>query len=976
MQEGVCGICHTPLDAGRWMQVDLPCGHRYHFVCLRPSPRSPKVADAPAICKTYDGDALSRNDAHDFVAMNVGGTTRSPIACSICEELIYSKPAGLIAVTAECSDRLQRFSPTDVEFWRSTELKLGRSVKCVHNVPASLLCLRGLRCLDFTAHPVTYLPPEITAFQSLKRLVLVSCHITELPEDVGNLDALEQLFVTGCCIRRLPASVSRLKRLWEFYFDGNQLEELPEELPPRMDNLKVSGNRLRSLPKDFTQCKNLKSLRAYGNLLTRVPALYCMSQLVDVLLQGNRLRSLPQDIGCATTFRTLLIHDNELEYLPDSICHLAELRWLYVYNNRLQHLPSDMLTHLSKLERLLVEANPLSQEASGELLSYVPWHVRVLGVDAVQVEGFYDHCDQASKVAPPLSSKVISGWMLPWGRLYAKLAPASQLRRSECTRAVSSKAPVYGGDVLVVAFAASQGEPEWFGVLGQLLGQNNMMEIDRYSGASFWDVHTAVHGVPPTGRDQVAARRATAAMWLHPSEPSDFMDEASGCKSPQDFDVLSLCDTNAQWYVDTDVQHLGVEAKLTSIISRYRRVMMIGTSMGGFGALSHAHLADTVAVFGPQTDLCMSHLRPGMGPAELTAASTRMRDNVHCALQKGTRIEYHVAMEDHLLYARVLPLPPGSLVVHPFDGRVARVLERAGVLGALLAGLIAELQTDGQSTHPVPVSVAFAEAVTLVQQALEAVGVKEQAQSCAWDWAGTLEQVQVAKWDTDKKMSFVWVTGQQLSLLCTDPARVGDWFCSQTGCWSRNEEKAGVCHRCRREQGFAQKVLCSRSSSGAAYTGGGSAASQHHRYYNNGNSRHSSWEVHRCPCCGMKALPQDGRCRNCRARVTLKWCKGCAQSRPCQFNSGWYCSECSQLRAHRKSSEQVQPRQLLSWSTLLETLQFFQYRRVAALLSNGFSQSSTPQDVRHRRTLLILLVACSLTAVAGLLRRRRSFFIK
>jgi len=136
-----------------------------------------------------------------------------------------------------------------------------------------------------------------------------------------------------------------------------------------------------------------------------------------------------------------------------------------------------------------------------------------------------------------------------------------------------------------------------------------------------------------------------------------------------------------------------------------------------------------------------------------------MRDNVHCALQKGTRIEYHVAMEDHLLYARVLPLPPGSLVVHPFDGRVARVLERAGVLGAILAGLVSELQVDGpQVTHPVRVSVAFAEAVTLVRQALKAVGVQEKPQSRAWDWAGTLEQVQVAKWDTNKKISIVWVT--------------------------------------------------------------------------------------------------------------------------------------------------------------------------------------------------------------------------
>merc|ERR1719343_1530852 len=94
----------------------------------------------------------------------------------------------------------------------------------------------------------------------------------------------------------------------------------------------------------------------------------------------------------------------------------------------------------------------------------------------------------------------------------------------------------------------------------------------------------------------------------------------------RDFDVLSLCDTNAQWYLDSKERlELGLEAKLAKLTARYRRVILIGVSMGGFGALSHAHLADTVAVFGPQTDLNISHLRPGLDPEELKAATARLR---------------------------------------------------------------------------------------------------------------------------------------------------------------------------------------------------------------------------------------------------------------------------------------------------------------------------------------------------------------
>merc|ERR1719336_517375 len=221
--------------------------------------------------------------------------------------------------------------------------------------------------------------------------------------------------------------------------------------------------------------------------------------------------------------------------------------------------------------------------------------------------------------------------------------------------------------------------------------------IVREPQRSFRDLYQEIHGSVPAQADGEAGK-AAATLWYEYLN-ANFVEtlgkgQAHDTKASRvkDFDILSLCDTNAQWYCDTDMLELGVEAKLQGLVSQYRRVLFLGVSMCGFAALKFSHLADTVAVFGPQVDLRISHSRPGFLPEELAAASTCLQQNVARALKRGTRFEYHVASEDHLVYARLLPLPVGALIVHPIEGRIARVMERASVLAPLLVDLLAELQ--------------------------------------------------------------------------------------------------------------------------------------------------------------------------------------------------------------------------------------------------------------------------------------------
>lgn len=139
---------------------------------------------------------------------------------------------------------------------------------------------------------------------------------------------------------------------------------------------------------------------------------------------------------------------------------------------------------------------------------------------------------------------------------------------------------------------------------------------------------------------------------------------------------------------------------------------MIGASMGGFAAISYAELADAVLAFGPQIELECAPYRPGFDIERIRKAS---RDLRQAAARRRGSLECHVSMEAHLGQAMLLqPLPSAEeegpispaaagprdrhlrLVVHPFRGRVARVLERAGLLLPLLGQTLSRLQSEAK----------------------------------------------------------------------------------------------------------------------------------------------------------------------------------------------------------------------------------------------------------------------------------------
>eukprot|EP00435_Cladocopium_sp_Y103_P009364 s2763_g2.t1 len=265
MEPTTCGICETPLNPQRWAQATVPqCRHAYHLNCM----------------------------------LDKAQTVASDFKCETCEEFRSSPSDGLRLLLDECSEELCKRNPTDIEFSRAQEIKTGRPMVPMVKIPSCILSMRGLRCLDFTGHPVEALPPEIGELTSLTRLVVVSSNLTALPEELCKLLHLEQLVVSCCPIRRLPEDLCNLVRLWDFYFDGNQLVEMPQKFPPLLNGIKVSGNLLKQLPDAVGTCRDVKSVRAYANQLSSLPESICnLSYATEMSLQGNRLEYLPAALG-------------------------------------------------------------------------------------------------------------------------------------------------------------------------------------------------------------------------------------------------------------------------------------------------------------------------------------------------------------------------------------------------------------------------------------------------------------------------------------------------------------------------------------------------------------------------------------------------------------------------------------------------------------------------------------------------------
>lgn len=649
--------------------------------------------------------------------------------------------------------------------------------------PRMTWMMEGIEQIDIVSCSLQIVPSEVGRLKSLKSLVLISCELRSLPAEVGDLIHLAQVFLNGNFLERLPLCFGALPGLTEVCLDANLLKVLPPFATTKMKLFTAPCNQLTKPPL-FAGSGALERLELHGNDLSELDdgkRVNGGTYLSSLKVMGNRLRILsPQLISQTRWLCYLSLGDNLLRSLPQEVAALTRLEVLMVYNNNLSTLPSGILTGSKRLKQVLLEGNPLSSDALEALMREIPRStVSTLALDEFQADMLLASRDPNLRLGVLAACVTVGNLVRFWSQcrssgMYLKLTRASQLRRKDGVAVAGSPGgPPRAADaptkVLVVAFAASQGEPEWLGLLRDIAGPGHAaMAARRYPSP---EESLAVH----LG-ESMAARGDPrfASMWEKASdadmEPDRF--DVDLAAEIFDFDILCVCDARMRWYCEDSA---ALQQTLKGVCERYEKTLFIGASMGGYGALLHGgHLADMVVAFGPQALLQTATLRPCAPTVDdLKKMHEHVTSSVLAARRRGARVEVHAAADTHLEHAMSLPLDHLALTVHPLCPRTpfARLLDRVGVLWPVVATAVASLQ--GSAPQP---------AASQLAPSMRA-------------------RVSVARWRTDGCQRHGCSREDALEFFFGDGApnlpRPGDWFCAR--CSNRSQKAQFCCTTCGKQ---------------------------------------------------------------------------------------------------------------------------------------------------------------------------------
>ncbi len=162
--------------------------------------------------------------------------------------------------------------------------------------------------------------------------------------------------------------------------DSMQLEEtyvymdLQEALrfPEKVLRLELRKKKLKEVPKEVFQFKNLQWLDLGKNNITELPdSLYKLENLQFLNVSRNKLTSLPKQIGKMLNLVYINANNNDLVGLPPQIGNLERLRVLDLWSNELSDFP-EALSKLKDLRVMDLRAITISQENINQLKKWLP----------------------------------------------------------------------------------------------------------------------------------------------------------------------------------------------------------------------------------------------------------------------------------------------------------------------------------------------------------------------------------------------------------------------------------------------------------------------------------------------------------------------------------------------------------------------------------------------------------------------------
>ncbi|KAK2803411.1 cysteinyl-tRNA synthetase [Onygenales sp. PD_10] len=185
----------------------------------------------------------------------------------------------------------------------------------------------------------------------------------DIPKDfIQSCVNLREIKYTSNEAWRLPASLSLATQLTYLDISNNRLEQLEHaELHNlhRLVSLKMTNNKLSTLPAYFGDFDSLRSLNISSNNFSEFPAfLYNLKSLVDLDISFNKISEL-SNIGRLQTLERLWVTNNGLHGpLGETFRDLVNLKEIDARFNSITSI--DNITSLPRLEQLVIGHNAVS----------------------------------------------------------------------------------------------------------------------------------------------------------------------------------------------------------------------------------------------------------------------------------------------------------------------------------------------------------------------------------------------------------------------------------------------------------------------------------------------------------------------------------------------------------------------------------------------------------------------------------------
>lgn len=219
--------------------------------------------------------------------------------------------------------------------------------------------------IDLSGRNLITIP--ITLYQKATEIITLNLSRNlklDIPKDfIQSCTQLREVKYTGNEAWTVPQSLPLAAKLTMLDISNNKLEQLEHAELQRLSglvSLKLSNNKLTSLPQYFDKYHALRSLNLSSNSLTEFPsALKELTTLKDLDISFNSISSLG-NVGTLVNLERLWATNNKLSGpFDESFSNLEKLREVDARFNAITNI--DVVSQLPQLELLMLGHNSISQ---------------------------------------------------------------------------------------------------------------------------------------------------------------------------------------------------------------------------------------------------------------------------------------------------------------------------------------------------------------------------------------------------------------------------------------------------------------------------------------------------------------------------------------------------------------------------------------------------------------------------------------